>query len=431
MKKKIAFKTLGCRLNQYESNAVVTDFVNAGYEIVDFNQQADAYVVNTCTVTNQSDHKSRQEISKATRKTDDAVVVVTGCMANNKKETLEENKNITYTIENDRKGSIFHLLDSHFKGESISPEQLEQDRFNFSPAEHSLLTRSMIKIQDGCNNFCTFCIVPHVRGRAESRSWESIEKNIKDVVSHGYKEIVLTGVNIGRYKYDGLNFEDLVEKILDIPGDFRVRISSIEPEGFGDKLFDLFSHPKLMPHLHLCLQSGSDRILLAMRRQYTIDEFTAMIDKIKSRYSDFNFTTDIITGFPAESEDDFQESIKLMEQIGFSHVHTFKYSVRNGTRAERMPNQIPDKVKSERSKIIRDLAKKYKRDYRSSLLGKTQRVLVEKIDGEGYATGYGEHYVPIRFKASQRTNKNNFQDVRLVMLENGEEPYIFAEVIKS
>ncbi len=431
MKKRIAFKTLGCRLNQYETNAVVTDFVNAGYEIVDFNQQADAYVVNTCTVTNQSDHKSRQTVSQASRKNEDAVLVVTGCMANNHKEKLEANEKITYTIENERKGSIFHLLDGHFKGEMISPDQLEMDRFNFGPAEHSVLTRSLIKIQDGCNNFCTFCIVPHVRGRAESRFWESIEKNIKEVVAHGYKEIVLTGVNIGRYEYVGLNFEDLVEKILEIPGDFRVRISSIEPEGFGDKLFGLFKHPKLMPHLHMCLQSGSDKILLKMRRQYTIDEFVSMINKVKSQHPDFNFTTDIITGFPGETEEDFNKSVKLVEGIGFSHVHTFKYSVRSGTRAERMPNQIPDKIKTERSKIIRELALKHKRNYRNSLIGKPQRILIEKIDSEGFATGYGEQYVPVRFKADKNTKQNNFQDVRLVKLENGEEPFIFAEVIKS
>lgn len=431
MKKRIAFKTLGCRLNQYETNAVVTDFVNAGYEIVDFNQQADAYVVNTCTVTNQSDHKSRQTVSQASRKNEDAVLVVTGCMANNHKEKLEANEKITYTIENDRKGSIFHLLDSHFNGETISPEQLESNRFNFGPAEHSVLTRSLIKIQDGCNNFCTFCIVPHVRGRAESRSWESIEKNIKEVVAHGYKEVVLTGVNIGRYEHDGLNFEDLVEKILEIPGDFRVRISSIEPEGFGDKLFELFKHPKLMPHLHMCLQSGSDKVLLKMRRQYTVNEFVGMINKVKQQIPNFNFTTDIIVGFPGETEEDFNESCKIANEVGFSHIHTFKYSVRNGTRAERMPDQIPEKVKNERSAKVRELAEKNKRNYRTSLIGKNQKVLVEKINEKGLATGYGEHYVPIKFKADASTVEKKFEDVKLVMLENGEDPFIFAEVIKS
>ena len=191
--KKIAFKTLGCRLNQYETDSVASDFINSGYEIVDFSEDADAYVVNTCTVTNMSDHKSRQTYNQAYRRNPDAVLVVTGCMANNHKEDLEANDRITYTIENDRKGSIFNLLDSHFKGEIISPDQLKSDRFGFGAAEKSIRTRSMIKIQDGCDNFCTFCIVPHVRGRAESRSYNDIEKNIRQVLDFGYKEIVLLG----------------------------------------------------------------------------------------------------------------------------------------------------------------------------------------------------------------------------------------------
>jgi threonylcarbamoyladenosine tRNA methylthiotransferase MtaB len=349
MSKKIAFKTLGCRLNQYETDSVVSNFINAGYEVVDFNEQADAYIINTCTVTNMSDHKSRQTINQASRKNEKAVLVVTGCMANHHKEKLEANDKITYTIENDRKGSIFHLLDSHFKGEIISPEELKQDRFAFGAAEKSFHTRSLIKIQDGCDNFCTFCIVPHVRGRASSRSWENIKSNIEEVLKFGYKEIVLTGVNIGRYERDGITFEELIEKILNIPGDFRIRISSIEPEGFGDKLFNLFSHPKLMPHLHMCLQSGSDKILLKMRRQYTVDEFKTMVHKIKKKIPDFNFTTDIMVGFPGETEEDFQETCKVSEQLGFSHVHTFKYSIRKGTRAERMPDQVHEKIKTERS----------------------------------------------------------------------------------
>jgi threonylcarbamoyladenosine tRNA methylthiotransferase MtaB len=250
------------------------------------------------------------------------------------------------------------------------------------------------------------------------------------VVAHGYKEIVLTGVNIGRYDFEGMNFEDLVEKILGIPGDFRLRISSIEPEGFGDKLFSLFKHPKLMPHLHMCLQSGSDKILLMMRRQYTVDEFKAMVNKVKSQIPNFNFTTDIIVGFPGETEEDFQESCQVAEEIGFSHIHTFKYSVRNGTRAQRMPNHVPDKIKTQRSNIIRELGEKHKRIYRSSLIGKTQRVLVEKMDKDGFATGYGEHYVPVRFKADESTELKSFRDVRLIELEIGEDPFIFAEVIK-
>ncbi len=349
-------------------------------------------------------------------------------MANHYKEKLEANDKITYTIENDRKGSIFHLLDSHFKGEIISPEELKQDRFAFGAAEKSFHTRSLIKIQDGCDNFCTFCIVPHVRGRASSRPWEDIKSNIEEVLKFGYKEIVLTGVNIGRYEHDGITFEDLVEKILNIPGDFRVRISSIEPEGFGDKLFNLFSHPKLMPHLHMCLQSGSDKILLKMRRQYTVDEFKNMVHKIKKKIPDFNFTTDIMVGFPDETEEDFQETCKVSEQLGFSHVHTFKYSIRKGTRAERMPDQVHEKIKTERSAVIRELAENNKQKYRSSFIGKIQNVLVEKINKSGFARGYGEYYIPIKFKADENTRLKDFAKVKINGIEDGEDPNLLADI---
>ena len=429
MKKRIAFKTLGCRLNQYETESVLSDFVNGGYEIVDFNEEADAYVINTCTVTNSGDHKSRQYISQATRRKADAVVVVTGCMVNNHKDKVLNNDRITYAIENDRKGSIFHLLDSHFRGEIIHPDELMQNRFAFGIAENSSRTRSLIKIQDGCDNFCTFCIVPHVRGRAESRPWPDIEKNIKEVISFGYKEIVLTGVNIGRYEINGLNFEGLVENILNIPGDFRVRISSIEPEGFGDKLFELFNHPKLTPHLHLCLQSGTEKILLKMRRQYTVDEFTTMVKKMKSRMPDFNFTTDIIVGFPGETEEDFTETCQIAEDLGFSHIHTFKYSVRKGTRAERLPDHISEKVKNERGAIIRSISEKHKRIYRSSFIGKMQKVLVEKIDKKGCASGYGENYIPVKFKADNLTSENNFMNVLITGIEKGLDPELLGTVV--
>ena len=214
-----------------------------------------------------------------------------------------------------------------------------------------------------------------------------------------------------------MNFEDLVEKVLDIPGDFRMRISSIEPEGFGDKLFDLFLHPKLTPHLHMCLQSGSDKILLAMRRQYTVDDFRMMTDKIRKRIPDFNFTTDIMVGFPGETETEFKETCKVVKEIGFSHVHTFKYSVRKGTRAERMPGQVQEKIKTERSLIIRDIAESNKLKYRSSFIGKTQNVLVEKIDKRGIASGYGEHYIPVKFKADDRTCAKDFRNVKITGIE--------------
>jgi len=424
--KKVAFKTLGCRLNQYETDALVTDFSTAGYQLVELNQSPDVVVVNTCTVTNQSDQKSRTTISQAARANNNAVVVVTGCMANHFKEKLESQDNITFVVENSRKSSILSLVDAHFSGEILHPNQLPQDVFRYEPVRQSLHTRSAVKIQDGCDNFCTFCIIPMVRGRAVSRSVESVLENVRKTIDNGFKEIVVTGVNIGRYDYDGHRFEDLLEKILEVPSDFRVRISSLEPDGFGDRFVELFQHPKLMPHLHLCLQSGSDKTLLRMRRMYDVAQFRMTVNRFRSIYPDFNFTTDIIVGFPGETEEEFQETLDAVREFNFSHVHTFKYSVRKGTRAERLENHVPEKVKNTRSLQVRQLSEENQAKFLKSFIGKEQQVLVEKIV-QGMAHGYGESYIPVRFKANS-TQKNTVRRVKLLELkEEGENMYLTGE----
>lgn len=426
MSRKIAFKTLGCRLNQFETDALASEFHNAGYQLVDFEEKADVYVLNTCTVTNSSDKKSRNLIGQANRKPGDALLVVTGCMVNSQKEALESRDASTWFVENDRKSSIFPMVEAHYSGEILHPNSLDTDVFNYKPADTTFHTRSLIKIQDGCDNFCTFCIVPFVRGRAVSRPFENIRDNIQKVLDFGFREIVLTGVNIGRYEHEGCNFESLLEKILDIRGDFRLRISSIEPDGYGDRFIELFRHPKLMPHLHICLQSGSDSVLLRMRRMYTLSGFRAIVDKIRTSHPDFNFTTDIIVGFPGESEEDFLASCQVVKDTGFSHIHTFKYSIRKGTRAARMPGQVAEKIKSERSEIIRMIGEENKRKYRSTLIGKTQHVLVEKIT-KNHARGYGELYVPIEFP-SPDARKNQIQKVKITGIADTENPVLFGSV---
>ncbi|MDD3131531.1 MAG: radical SAM protein, partial [Bacteroidales bacterium] len=257
-----------------------------------------------------------------------------------------------------------------------------------------------------------------------SRKPQEIYDNISRVVEFGYKEIVLTGVNIGRYDAEGLNFEDLVAGILALPGDFRLRIGSIEPDGFGDKLFDLFDHPKLTPHMHLCLQSGSDKILLAMRRMYSVAGFRQIVEKVRTRYPLFNFTTDIIVGFPGETQQDFDETLRLVKALNFGHVHTFKYSIRKNTRAERMSDHVSEKEKTHRSELLRQVADAEKRRFRESLIGKKQRVLIEKIDS-GMAQGYGELYVPVKFPTHQ-AQPNTFVDVQLISLEDGDDPIIIG-----
>lgn len=424
--KRIAFKTLGCRLNQYETDTLISQFTQGGYQVVDYKDDADVYVVNTCTVTNSSDQKSRNTINQATKSHQNSMMVVTGCMVNNKNNQLSKNENITYLVDNERKSSIFHLVDSHFKGELVNPELLEKDVFNFPLGEETSHTRSLIKIQDGCDNFCTFCIIPFVRGRAISRPVAEILKNAEELIALGYKELVITGVNIGRYQFEDSNFEDLVEKMLELPGDFRIRISSIEPEGFGEKLFGLLRHPKLAPQMHICLQSGSEKILLKMRRMYTARAFREMAEAIKSQRPDINLTTDIIVGFPGETDEDFQETLQFIREVGFSHVHTFKYSLRDGTRAARMDEHVSEKIKTARSEQVRLQAEENKLNYRSGLIGTEQRIIIEKATSQ-YSVGTGEHLVPVRVKG--KYPKNSWQKVRITGIESGADPDLIGEPI--
>lgn len=426
--KKVAFKTLGCRLNQYETDALASQFQAKDYELVSFEESADVYIINSCTVTHQSDHKSRNFINQANRRNKDSVLVVTGCMANNAKEELENREEINYVVENDQKTSVFSLVEAHFQGEIIHPSKLNADLFSYGSTDKGFHTRSMVKIQDGCDNFCTFCIIPSVRGRAVSRPIQDILTNISEVITQGAKEIVITGVNIGRYEFEGYNFDDVVEQILNLEGEFRLRISSIEPDGFGDKFLGLLNHPKMTPHLHLCLQSGSESILLQMRRMYTVKRFKEIVNKVRSINPVFNITTDIIIGFPNETEDDFIATCNTIKELNFGHVHTFKYSIRKGTRAERMPEQINERVKTERSEIIRNLSDKIKNDYRKSFIGKSQTVLVEKTDGE-IASGYGEYYIPVQF-SGKNIQKNKFYNVNITDVEEGLDPVLKGEMMK-
>jgi threonylcarbamoyladenosine tRNA methylthiotransferase MtaB len=425
--KKIAFKTLGCRLNLFETDALASEFSKKDFRIVDFSEKADVYVVNTCTVTNQSDHKSKQVMNQMNRLHPSSLKIVTGCMATNYKEELEESDKVDFVVDNDHKSSILSLVDAYFQGEVVAPDSFERDVFAYDAADETFHTRSLIKIQDGCDNFCTYCIIPRVRGRAISRPAKDIYENIRKVVDFGYKEVVLTGVNIGRYQDGDTDFEKLVERILAIPGDFRVRISSIEPDGYSESFFRLFQNPKLAPHMHICLQSGSEDVLLRMRRMYTARLFEDMAARIRAAYPDFNLTTDIIVGFPGETQEDFQESLETAGRIGFGHIHTFKYSKRSRTRAERMPDQIPEKEKTRRSELVRNLSDEMKLEYRQSFLGKKQRVLVEQFDENGYATGYGEHYIPIVIK-QKGLERNSFYDVLLTGTEMGEEPVLIGEL---
>lgn len=415
--KKVAFKTLGCRVNLYETDALASRFKAAGYEIADSDSGADVFVVNTCTVTNTSDQKCRQAIRQIRRKHPEALIAVTGCMVNHRKDELLKSGIADYVIDNERKAALFDIIDEHFKTGHSDPEGYDRDLFSYQPAFDTFHTRSLIKIHDGCNNFCSYCIIPMVRGRATSRRANDIYDNVREVVAHGFKEVVLTGVNMGRYQSEGTNFEQLVENILNIDGNFRIRVSSIEPDQFSDHFLSLFQHEKLAPHMHICLQSGSDDTLKRMHRFYTVAQFRDMCQRIKAFRPDFNLTTDIIVGFPGETEQTFKESCDFAKEIGFSHIHTFKYSVRNGTKAAAMPDQVPESIKTERSEVMRQISLDNKTQYFELMQGNSQRMLIERIDSKGVARGYGENYVPIILNA-KGIEKNTYINIRLGEIVN-------------
>ncbi|AHC15970.1 tRNA (N(6)-L-threonylcarbamoyladenosine(37)-C(2))-methylthiotransferase MtaB [Salinispira pacifica] len=456
----VSFNTLGCKLNQYETDALAARFMREGWEVVPFSQKADVSVVNSCTVTNKADRKTRNTINKALRlngKTahidlpeaadpgDSGMVVVTGCFVDSHRDELEKDGR-SFVVDNDRKNSIFELVQAHRNGEILHPESLKGDRFQYDASSRVFHTRGMVKIQDGCDNFCTFCIIPFVRGRAVSRPPEDIFSSAQQMIDDGYHELVLTGVNMSRYRHGDFVFADIIQGLLDLNGDYRLRISSIEPDQLDERFLELMNHPRMCPHLHLCLQSGSEKILLKMRRQYSYAEYREIAARLKEHRPDFNITTDIIIGFPGEGTAEFQESLDAVTSIGFGHVHAFKYSVREGTRAARMDEQVPEKEKNRRSEQLRLEAEKAKRAYRQGLVGSSQRVLVEKVsagkDEDGNtryrARGLGQHYVPVSFplppgigKSRAKAFENRFARVETTGLDAGDDPDLLGELVYS
>lgn len=412
--RRVAFETLGCKLNQYETDALAAGFLSLGWEVVAEGAQADVWVVNTCTVTNKADKKSRSAVNHQLKTSRPPVVVVTGCFAESARESLEGQDGITFVVPNARKNQIPALVDAHVRGEVSAPGLPPPDPFGYPVHQKVFHTRASLKIQDGCDNFCSFCIIPSVRGRAVSRPLEEVLTAAVGLVAAGRKELVLTGVNMGRWTQGTLRFVDLVKALLTLPGDFRVRITSLEPEGLGEAFADLFLHPKMAPHLHLCLQSGSPRILLAMRREYNLDQFRSLVELLRTRRPDLNLTTDLIVGFPGETEEDFQRSLQEVVDLDFGFVHVFPYSKRQDTRAERMEGQIPETVKAERSRMVQNLVRERRMAKMESMVGQRRTVLVE-TGGRGLT----EDYFPV-VGLSAPWNTFTLVPLSKVVLENGE-----------
>lgn len=399
----VSLHTLGCKLNQSETDSIATALLNKNF-IVSQDIQADTkyVVINTCTVTAKADRKSRNIINRAikhysTQAGKKSIVIVTGCFVGSGKETLE-NMDIDYIIDNSKKKYIPDIIASHENGEILDIDNLKADYFGYTPAHNIFHIRSNLKIQDGCDNFCTFCIIPMVRGGAQSRALEDIVQDARAMAEQGTKEIVLTGVNMSRYAHNDYKFSDVLEALLKLPNNVRIRISSLEPDTLDDAFFDILQNPRICPHLHLCLQSGSDKILLKMRRMYNTKEYMNAIEKIKKHIPNINLTTDAIIGFPGETEDDFLQTKNIITKCEFSHTHIFPYSHRSGTRASRMENEVPADIKKQRIAILDTINKEQKNTYRLRSINTTQNILIEKItqcEQNAVASGLSEYYIPV------------------------------------
>ena len=405
--KKVALHNLGCKVNAYETEVMEQKLKNAGYEIVPFEPGADIYIINTCTVTNIADRKSRQMLHKAKRMNPDSIVVAAGCYTETDKEKVIADENIDIVVGNNKKRDIIDILNDYFKKcekidasidinhtseyEEMTLEQL---------SEH---TRAYIKVQDGCNQFCTYCIIPYARGRVRSRKISDIEKEAEILAGKGFKEIVITGIHIGSY---GIDFDDketglidVVEAICKIPGIERVRLGSVEPRTITEDFMQRISKQKeICPHFHLSLQSGCDTVLKRMNRKYNTKEFIKSCELIRSYYKNAAITTDVIVGFPGETEEEHNITKKFISEVGFSDMHIFKYSVRHGTMAAGMPNQVPESIKTLRSAELIELCKKMQKEYRKRYIDSTTYVLFEEkeiINEKEYYTGHTKEYVKI------------------------------------
>ncbi len=423
--RSVALHTLGCRLNQCETEALASDLRRRKYSIVDFDDNADVYILNTCTVTAQADRKSRNLMNRA-RGHEKSLVIVTGCYVDHHKAKLQSEA-LIYFIENNKKSSIPDLVDAHFHGEVLHPDSLDTHLFSYIPGERILRTRSLVKIQDGCDNYCSFCIIPFVRGRAQSRPLADVLEDVRQSVASGSKEIILTGVNMSRYDDEGRDFTTLLQSILNLDGNFRLRISSLEPERLDDRFTELLEHPKFCPHLHLCLQSGSEKILLKMRRMYTVQQFRDVVETIRKRDEHFNISTDIIAGFPGETDKDFAESCNIARELCFSHIHTFPYSPRTMTRALRMDDQLPPPVIKERCEILRDISTTNTRRYREQFIEKYEEILIEQDKRtRGGSYGLGRYYLPI--EVPDTVEINSFQRVKIMQMPEGDDPILQATI---
>lgn len=425
--KTVAFHTLGCKVNTYETEAMQQLMESAGYRCVEFGERADVYIVNTCSVTNIADRKSRQMLHRARKMNEDAIVVAAGCYVESAKNKIDEDLSIDIIVGNNNKNDIVNIINEYLQDKIKNKfiidinKETEYEEFNISKINDH--TRAFIKVQDGCNQFCSYCIIPFTRGRVRSRKMENIIDEVKSLSASGYKEIVLTGIHLSSY---GVDFLDesynkrmekltqteesdeefvtknellcLIENIANIEGIERVRIGSLEPRIIQESFIKSLSKiDKFCPHFHLSLQSGCDKTLKSMNRKYTADEFYEGVKLIRKYFASPAITTDIIVGFPGETKKDFEESKTFVEKVKFYETHIFPYSIREGTKAANMP-QVDGNEKVHRANILNEINLKNQKEFRALRIGKEDELLCEEIfikDGIEYFTGYTKEYVKV------------------------------------
>ena len=408
---KVGIYTLGCKVNTYESNYVASLFKNKGYELVDFNDICDIYIINTCSVTNNSDHKSDKIIRQAIKKNKDACIVAMGCHMEYIKDSIPDNINIA--IGNYNKSKVVDYVEEWFKTKKNIREFRDMSKVTFEDMEIKYSydhTRAFVKIEDGCNNFCSYCVIPYVRGRCRSKEFNKVLEEINSLVDNNYKEVVLTGIHTGNYGRDiGTNFSNLVEEILKTNLE-RLRISSIEVTELDDKFLKLLENEKLCNHLHIPLQAGSDKILKLMNRKYDKKYFLEMIKKIREVRPDISITTDIIVGFPNETEEDFLETLEFSKLVNFAKIHVFPYSKRDGTVASKMENQLDEETKKCRARKLIELSTELEDKYYNSFIGKKEHVLIEKVV-DGYSYGHTSNYLYLQI--NKELIPNNIYEIEI------------------
>ena len=423
--KRVSFYTLGCKVNQYETNAMAQKFKEAGYEIVDINDDiSDICVVNTCTVTNMSDRKSRQILRKVKEKNQDAIIAAVGCYAQVAKDDLQKMPEIDIVLGNEEKANIVKYVEEFISNKDNKIVEIEdiaskKEFEDMGQITYTEKTRAVIKVQDGCNQFCSYCIIPYARGRVRSRKMDSIIQEITQIAQKGIKEVVITGIHVASYGRDFENENgliELLEKINEIEGIHRIRLGSLEPkiitEGFMRRLIKL---EKMCHHFHLSLQSGCDDTLKRMNRKYNTAEIKEIVERLRRYYDDVILTTDIIVGFPGETEEEFEKTYQFLKEIKLYKMHVFQYSPRKGTRAAVMPNQVDGNIKEERSRKLIELSNENQKRYNEMLIGKEVEVLFEDQaieEKKKYFKGHTQNYILVKYETDENL-ENTLKSVKI------------------